>query len=232
MDSFLTPGYFSLEVAADSRRGEFDCKNQVVVEKNIPVDFVFIGDSITQMWELQAYFQTSGQVILNRGIGGDVTEYILKRFPADVLQLKPKHCVLLAGVNDSWRLERDPFRQQPGLSLSRVLRRAATNFRNIAALAKSAGLDLILCSVLPTATTWTEREAERGRYILALNRAIQTLCAQNGFLYVDYHGNMVDKDGVTMRDGLTSEGLHPNVRGYDIMARALRETLAGAGIAL
>ena len=83
-----------MTVAADSRRMEFDAKNEILIFHQTPVDYVFIGDSITHMWELQAYFKPNGWSIANRGIGGDTTKYVLKRFEADVLQLKPKSAEL------------------------------------------------------------------------------------------------------------------------------------------
>ena len=54
--AWIKPGYLSQVFRADERRMEFDCKNQTIIQKECPVDIVFIGDSITQMWELEAYF--------------------------------------------------------------------------------------------------------------------------------------------------------------------------------
>ena len=54
----IRPGYLSRQVKSDDRRMEFDIKNEVLIRKEIPVDLLFIGDSITQMWELSAYFHS------------------------------------------------------------------------------------------------------------------------------------------------------------------------------
>ena len=86
----VNPGLFSVGVAADSRRGEFDFGNESLVLQEMRPDFVFIGDSITHLWELQAFFGSTGKVLINRGIGGDISTYVLKRFEADVIQLQPK----------------------------------------------------------------------------------------------------------------------------------------------
>ena len=40
---------------------------------------------------------------------------------------------------------------------------------------------------------------------------------------------MVQENGKTILDGITCEGLHPNVKGYDIMAGILADTLAENG---
>ena len=86
--------YFSEDVAADKNRKEFDIKNHTLCYTNQRPDFLFIGDSITEYWELNAYFRNSDQLIINRGIAGDTTKYLKKRFYVDAVQLKPKYCIL------------------------------------------------------------------------------------------------------------------------------------------
>lgn len=69
--------YFSEDVAADKNRKEFDIKNHTLCYTNQRPDFLFIGDSITEYWELNAYFRNSDQLIINRGIAG---EDVLKEY--------------------------------------------------------------------------------------------------------------------------------------------------------
>jgi hypothetical protein len=61
---------------------------------------VFMGNSITEMWT--PYFATmfQGKPYINRGIGGQTTPQMLVRFHQDVVALKPKVVVILAGTND------------------------------------------------------------------------------------------------------------------------------------
>ena len=49
---------------------------------------VFMGDSITQGWELVAWFP--GRPYVNRGISGQTTPQMLIRFRPDVVELKPR----------------------------------------------------------------------------------------------------------------------------------------------
>jgi len=62
---------------------------------------VLFGDSITEGWgrEGSATF-FPGKGWLNRGISGQTTAQMLVRFPQDVLALKPRVVVILAGTND------------------------------------------------------------------------------------------------------------------------------------
>src|SRR5207302_2515822 len=59
---------------------------------------VFMGDSITDGWKLAEYFP--GEPYVNRGISGQTTSQMLLRFRPDVVDLKPKVVVILAGTND------------------------------------------------------------------------------------------------------------------------------------
>ena len=73
---------------------------------------VFLGDSITDLWNLAAYFPSRPYV--NRGIGGQVTPQLVARFHADVIALKPSAVVILAGVNDVQdvlQVEKRPLRR-------------------------------------------------------------------------------------------------------------------------
>lgn len=224
------PGLFSKQVAADNRRAEFDCKNEVLLTNNVKVDFVFIGDSITQMWELNAYFNKPGKVIVNRGIGSDTSEYLLKRFEADVLQLQPENCILMIGVNDSFALEDNGWGGEKGESIDEVAKRTIKNLTEIVMLSIKNKQKLILCSILPTNITFTFKCNERNEFIVKVNSAMKKVCEDNGVLFVDYHSHLVDTDGLTIKDGLTIEGLHPHVYGYNIMAEVLTTTLQQHGI--
>lgn len=221
----INPGFFSVQVAADFRRGEFNTKNSIIVENNVEVDFVFLGDSITHNCELNSYFNEGNKMILNRGISGDITEYVLKRFDADVTQLKPKNCILLIGVNDSWDLEDDPWQNKSGKSVEEVLVNAYNNILEMYKKAKSANINLIICSVLPTNMTFTNKNAERNIYIEELNKKLKYLCEKENLVYINYYSSFVIENGNTVKDGLTVEGLHPNTEGYNIMMSILKETL-------
>lgn len=221
------PGMFGLTVPADVRRLEFDYCNESLLMQGIRPDFLFIGDSITNLWELQAYFGGSGKILINRGIGGDTSTYVRKRFQADALQLQPRIIIMKIGTNDlNWQLA----------ELNDAI--TDTVCDNIAAMAEEAvqaGITMVICSVLPIwGPTWymlPEFIARKNRQIVDLNARLQTYCAEKGIIYVDYHSRMVDDNGELPRE-LADDGVHPHSAGYLIMANTLRETLAQHGITL
>ncbi len=105
-ESVVKPGMFGVPACADSRRQEFDVCNEELLLAGVRPDVLFIGDSITHLWEVQAYFGGTGNILINRGIGGDNSTHMRRRFTADVLQLLPRLAVLKIGTNDlGWGLD-------------------------------------------------------------------------------------------------------------------------------
>ncbi len=140
-DRVLKPGMFEEGAAANSRRVEFDYCNESLVLTGVRPDVLFIGDSITHIWELQAYFGGTGTILVNRGIGGDISTNVRRRFAADALQLRPKAIVLKIGTNDlGW----EPAALNEALS--------DVVCENITAMtrdARAAGIAMAVCSILP-----------------------------------------------------------------------------------
>ena len=183
---------------------------------------VFFGDSITDIWHLDAYFP--GKPYLNRGIGGQTTPQMLVRFRQDVIDLRPKIVIILAGTNDI-----------AGNTGPMRLEDIEANYTSIAELARAHDIKVIYSSVLPV-HNYTPRAqdffAQRSpEKILELNRWLKTYCASSGCLYLDYFSAMVDDKGLLKRD-LADDGLHPNAAGFKVMApmaeTAIEKMLAAA----
>jgi lysophospholipase L1-like esterase len=222
--SMLKPGLFGTAVAADARRGEFDFGNESLLTEGVRPDVLFIGDSITHLWEVQAYFAGGGRVLVNRGIGGDTSAFVRKRFAADALQLRPRLVVMKIGTNDlGWSEE----------ALDDAISdKICEHIAAMLADARDAGVPMALCSILPIwGPSWYPSAAFTARknaQIVALNARLRPLAAGTGAIYVDYHPHMTDADGTLLRD-LADDGVHPHAAGYALMARVLRETLAAHG---
>ena len=61
---------------------------------------VFMGNSITEGWSHHHPEFFEGKPYINRGISSQTTPQMLIRFKQDVVDLKPKVVVILAGTND------------------------------------------------------------------------------------------------------------------------------------
>ena len=64
------------------------------------VAVVFMGNSIIQGWKQADPEFFSNPKLLNRGIGGQTTPQMLSRFEQDVIAVKPRAVLILAGTND------------------------------------------------------------------------------------------------------------------------------------
>src|SRR5690349_13108902 len=61
---------------------------------------VLYGDSITEIWARYFDVMFPGKAYIGRGISGQTTPQMLIRFRQDVVALKPRVVVILAGTND------------------------------------------------------------------------------------------------------------------------------------
>jgi lysophospholipase L1-like esterase len=181
---------------------------------------VFMGDSITDIWKLDKYF--TGKPYINRGIGGQTTPQMLIRFRPDVIDLGPKVVVILAGTNDI-----------AGNTGPMSLAEIEGNLQTMTELARVHGIHIVLSSVLPV-NDYTERSKmffplRSPAQILEMNRWIKDYAAKNGCIYLDYFSAMVDDKGLLKLE-LADDGLHPNDRGYSLMAplaqKAIDQALA------
>jgi lysophospholipase L1-like esterase len=220
----IKPGNFGSYYSADHLRGQFDLSNEAILFHQVPVDAVFIGDSITQGWDLTTYFGRSGAFVVNRGIGGDITSIILKRFPADVIQLKPANVIIKAGINNTWSIDNpliSPIREE----LEQIRDGIVSDIGEMVSLANRNGIRTFVCTVLPTRSLSNRNVDVRNELVLEINERLKKLAAEAGAVYVDYHSRMTDPDGKTLREELADDGLHPHLLGYNIMGDTLRQVL-------
>jgi len=228
----IKPGVFGLAVAADSRRGVFDAHNESLLAQQCAVDAVFIGDSITDMWAIDAYFHGAQGLLVNRGIGGDITPFVRRRFAADVVQLHPRLVVLKIGVNNFWDL--DTWWDASLLKTPQEIEEGVIS--DISAMVKDAlthDIQLALCSILPTNIPFNSNTDIRNKTIKQVNERLKHIAHElQGVVFVDYHRHFVADDGLTLRNGLADDGLHPHAIGYDIMANVLLNTLKEANVSV
>ena len=76
------------------RLAVFEEENKTLTD----VDVVFLGDSLTEGYDLKTYYPEYN--VVNRGIGGDTTFGLEKRLQVSAYDINPKMVMMLIGVNN------------------------------------------------------------------------------------------------------------------------------------
>jgi lysophospholipase L1-like esterase len=177
---------------------------------------VFMGNSITQGWIEQRPQFFAYKPFINRGISGQTTPQMLLRFRQDVIDLKPKVVIILAGTNDI-----------AGNTGPSTLEMILDNLKSMAEIAKANGIKVILSSVLPAFDYPWRPGLNPNEKILKLNTMIKNYCIENEIIYLDYFSAMVDeRNGLPLK--YSADGVHPNSEGYKVMEPLVEAAILNA----
>jgi lysophospholipase L1-like esterase len=177
---------------------------------------VFMGNSITESWApLFAQF-FPGKPYVGRGISGQTTPQMLVRFRQDVIALKPAVVVILAGTNDI-----------AGNTGPSTLEMIEDNIASMSELARANGIQVVLCSVLPVFDYPWKPGLDPEPKIVELNKWIREYARTHGAEYADFHTAMAD-DRQGLPRALSTDGVHPNLEGYKVMAPIVERAIGAA----
>jgi len=171
---------------------------------------VFMGNSITEGWIQMRPDFFDNRDYINRGIGGQTTPQMLLRFRQDVVDLKPKVVVILAGTND--------IAGNSGyISLEAII----STIKSMAEIANANDIKVIISSILPAIDYPWKPGLDPASKIITINKALKVFSEENNFIYLDYYTAMVDdKGGLKVPEYTTANDLvHPNKDGYLVMEK-------------
>ena len=177
---------------------------------------IFFGNSITIGWlhTMPSFFE--GKPYVNRGIGGQTTPQMLVRFRQDVIDLKPRVVVILAGTNDI-----------AGNTGPMTLEETLNNLKSMTELAMANGIAVVLSSVLPASDYPWRPGLQPNIKIPTLNAMIREYAESAGAVYLDYFSPMTNKDNGLDPD-LAHDGVHPTKKGYEMMAPLAKTAITEA----
>jgi lysophospholipase L1-like esterase len=177
---------------------------------------VFMGNSITIGWINTDPDFFAGRPFIDRGISGQTTPQMLIRMRADVINLKPKVVVILAGTND--------IAGNTGPSTNEMIE---DNLASMADLAKANGIKPILCSILPVFDYPWKPGLKPYDRIITINKWMKDYASTHGMLYLDFYSSMVD-DRPGTKVEYSKDGVHPNMAGYKVMEPLVEAAIAKA----
>lgn len=190
---------------------------------------VFIGDSITFRWTEDPAFQAHTNWI-DKGINGQSSFLVALRFESDVIALRPRAVHILVGTNDvypGWQpcvapRVGVPF---PGDTCANILYMVQTSERY--------GIKVVLGTIPPWGCPYDphcgqslpDQTPARYQRIVDLNNFLKDFAAKENLTIVDYHTILEDPTGLYYAPGLTDDGVHPSVKGFELMTPAVAKAL-------
>jgi len=164
---------------------------------------VFMGNSITEGWLNKELTFFHNPAYINRGISGQTTSQMLVRFRQDVIDLKPKAVVILAGIND--------IAENTGpISIEDIF----GNIKSMCDLAETNNIKVVLCSVLPAKEFPWRMHIDPRPKVKALNNLLKSYSEENAHVtYVNYYNDLVTNE-LGLPTHLTNDEVHLTLEGY------------------
>ena len=209
-----------LMASCDGNRQQKNASNSesenttMIVAKETNNEVVLMGNSIIKGWSRFRPEFFADKSFINKGIGGQTTSQMLARFQRDVIDLKPRAVVILAGINDI--AENTGHIPIPA---------TAQNIFTMAEMAKGHNIQVVLCSKLPADDFPWRPGLNPQTKVPILNALIEKYAQDNNLIYINYFSAMADTDN-GLRDELGYDGVHPNAVGYALMESLLVQALS------
>jgi lysophospholipase L1-like esterase len=181
---------------------------------------LFLGDSITDGWRSKgkAVWEKNYAPLnaINLGIGGDRTQHVLWRMENGELEgIKPKAVVLMIGTNNTGK-EKDGSARNATPEIIEGVTAIVKGLRK-----KMPEARILLLAIFPRG-----QKGEPIRDQLAeINKALSKLDDGKMVNYLDIGQKFLEADGTLSKD-IMPDLLHPNEKGYEIWADAIKEPLA------
>ena len=228
-----SPDHFVAETAVERvdywQRRASDISRQLADSASLaPVKIVFVGDSITDFWHLDAnpWFpgkfcgrsvwdesfggRVPGQTALNLGVSGDRIEHVLHRLlPAaeggegwlDRADLQPETVFLMLGINNSFDAEAPAVE-----SIHRGVVAVVARIRE-----RKPAARIVIQSLLPT-----DDEGKNSELVRPVNDRLRSFAGTMDRVdYLDLYPDFVDATGAQRR-ALFNDALHPSREGYAV----------------
>ncbi len=197
------------------RRHEGFLKDKQAALAKGPIQFVLIGDSITDGWRSggkQVFDAAFGDWNpYNIGIGGDQTQHVLWRIDKgelDGIEPNPKVAMIMIGTNNM-RAEAQDIAD----GVTRIVKKVQEKLPNT---------KILLLAIFPRAPQAADPLRAK---IKAVNQTISALDdAGKTVVYLDIGAKFLAEDGSLPKD-IMPDFLHPNAKGYQIWADAVKPTI-------
>lgn len=190
-------------------------QHDIIVKENKILDdnYVFVGDSITELYKLDDYYKNFK--VVNSGKSGYKTTDILDNIDTMVYDYNPTKIFLLIGTNDF--LNKDVNPDEVYENITKIIENIQKNRK----YAK-----IYVESIYPTChhdnekVNLSETNKRPNKKLKEINKKLKDYCEKNNITYIDVYSKLVDEDGELNLD-YTVDGLHLSKEGYDVVSKTL-----------
>ena len=183
-------------------------KEKKVVDENI----VFLGDSITDFYNLEKYYPNNN--VVNSGINGNSTSDILGNMKERIYKYNPSKVFILIGTND--------------ITAGKTVTQISKNIEKIIIKIKRNRplTQIYLESIYPINDTNNNKISHsmvnnrKNDFIMKINLKLKTVARKQKVKYINMYDKLIDKDG-NLNIEYTKEGLHMSDQGYEVITNIL-----------
>ena len=173
-------------------------------------NFLFLGDSITELYPLEEYYDNLP--VVNSGISGNKTTDILNDMKTRVYQYNPTKVFLLIGTNDLNSTDED------------IVDVTFDNIKKIVNEIKENRSDATIYveSVYPVNSVIENNVVTNrtNKKVKELNKKLSNYCDEESCEYINLYDDLIDEEG-NLKTEYTEDGLHLNSLGYVVITREL-----------
>lgn len=179
--------------------------------KNNYTNYVFLGDSITEYYDLEKYFPDIP--IVNSGVAGDTTSDILDDMKGRVYDYNPSKVFILIGTND---LSRDKTNEEIFSNIKEIINKIRTTKKST---------EIYVESIYPVNREMSDAVGSRENSdIEEINTMLEEYCNDEDIIYINTYNELLDDDG-NLKEEYSTDGLHLSDEGYEIVTETLKEYL-------
>lgn len=171
-------------------------------------NYVFLGDSITDFYDLEEYYEN--MPVVNSGIDGNKTEDILSNMEDRVYKYNPSKVILLIGIND---LKANKSEEKVVENIDVILKKIKQNLPNC---------EIYVESIYPMNEDWSVYVDSET--IQSVNKKIKKYASENNYTYIDVYSKLIDEDEKLKKE-YSNDGLHPNENGYEVITKIVKKSI-------
>lgn len=175
--------------------------------ENITPHYVFLGDSITERYELSKYFK--GYSVVNSGLAGDTTKGILDNMEERVYRYNPSTVFIMIGTND---VNENKSAEYIFNNIKEIVEEIQINLPNA---------NIVVESIIPSQEKWSNSDKNKIRK--EVNKLLYNEYKNTDVIYLDLYSILEDKSNQKLDSDYTLDGLHLNDSAYELISIEIKK---------